>query len=132
MAITDIFKKDQASAAKSDFAAKKDKKSADKEPKKSNKISSLMAKTIIHAHVTEKASRLSEKSQYVFRIAPKANKKEVARAIEKHYGVSVVAVAVINLPGKRRRRGRGIAVEPGCRKAVVTLKKGQTIEVLPQ
>jgi len=135
MAITDIFKKENNNDAT--VPAKKDKKSApvktEIETKVSRKVSGQAARVLIHAHVTEKASSSAEKNnQYIFRVAKFANKQEVARAIESYYQVDVVGVNTINIPGKRKRRGRGITIEPGYRKAIVKIKKGQSIEVLPQ
>jgi large subunit ribosomal protein L23 len=135
MAITDIFKKDDKKEAK-DAAQKPEKKIADKagaEVKTVRKFSGRAGLILEHAHVTEKASDSAQKyNQYVFKVAKFANKKEIARAIEGYYQVEVAGVNTVNVPGKRKRRGRGITVEPGYRKAVVTIKKGQSIEILPQ
>jgi large subunit ribosomal protein L23 len=138
MAITDIFKKEdnKETGAKKGAAVKKEKKIAAIKPgseaKAVRKISGQAARVLEHAHVTEKASKLADINQYVFNVVKGANKNEVARAIENYYGVKVVGVNVINIPGKRRRRGRGIVNESGYRKAIVSVMKGQTIEVLPQ
>jgi large subunit ribosomal protein L23 len=133
MAITDIFKKDDNKEGK---AAKSEKKAAaktDSAIKAARKVSAQAARILEHAHVTEKASNSAEKhNQYVFKVVRFATKPEIARAIESYYQVDVLGVNTVNVPGKRKRRGKGIAVEPGYRKAVVTIKKGQTIEVLPQ
>lgn len=80
------------------------------------------------AHITEKSAGNPE-GTYVFKIAPSANKTEVRRAIEKRFDVKVEKVRVINLPGKERRRGRQIGWTSGVKKAIVTLKEGQSIEV---
>jgi Ribosomal protein L23 len=48
--------------------------------------------------------------------------------VEDYYGVDVVSVNVINIPGHNRRNRRGIYFESGYRKAAVKIKKGQTIE----
>jgi len=84
------------------------------------------------AHITEKASNLSDDNQYVFRVAKSANKKEIARAVEEYYQVKAVGVNVVNVPGRKRRSRRGIFFEPGYRKAIVKIKKGQTIEIAPK
>lgn len=137
MALTDIFKKEdnKETNAKAGAAAKKEKKTPAAKTgavKGTRKISGEAARILKHAHVTEKASMLAEINQYVFDVIASANKKEVTRAIENYYGVEVTGVNMINVPGKRRRRGRGIAIEPGYRKAIVKIKKGQSIEILPQ
>jgi len=136
MALTDIFKKEEnKGAAKKNEAAKNNRKAAPNsgaEAKAARKTSGAAARVLEHAHVTEKASDLADVNQYVFKVAKSANKKEIARAIESYYQVDVVGVNTVNVPGKRKRRGRGIAVEPGYRKAIVKIKKGQTIEIMPQ
>lgn len=83
-------------------------------------------------HITEKAGRLEALRQYVFRVTPKANKIEIARAVEKVYGVTVTAVRTVRVPGKVRRRGRYSGFRPGYKKAIVTLKSGESIELMPK
>jgi len=83
-------------------------------------------------HVTEKAGDLTEKNQYVFRVFPRTNKMEVKKAIENTYGVDVVSVKIINAPEKKRRLGKIQGTKPGYKKAIVKIKKGQKIEVLPR
>ena len=83
-------------------------------------------------HVTEKAGDLTEKNQYVFRIFPRANKIGVKKAIENTYGVDVVSVKIINVSEKKRRLGKIQGTRPGYKKAIVKIKKGQKIEVLPR
>lgn len=80
-------------------------------------------------HVTEKSSRLGALRQYVFRVAPRANKIEIAQAVEKKYGVNVIRVNTMNVYGKRVRIGKRDGRSPGFKKAMVTLKEGQTIEI---
>ena len=63
---------------------------------------------------------------------PEDRQKEIARAVEGYYGVDVVGVNVLNIAGKRRRRAKGIAVGVDYRKAIVTVKKGQSIEIMPK
>jgi len=83
-------------------------------------------------HVTEKATDLVEKNQYVFRVFPEANKIEMKKAIEDTYGVDVVSVRMINVPAKKRRLGKTKGVKAGYKKAIVRVKEGQKIEVLPR
>ena len=133
-----IFKKDekdQAVAKKGAgaVASKKTKKSetaATKTAKVADPI--LTAKVLRGAHITEKAANLAQNNKYVFRVAGTANKIEIAKAIENTYSVDVIGVNVVNIPDKSRRRGRGVMVKPGYRKAIVSIKAGQSIEVLPK
>jgi len=137
MAISDIFKKDEKKdgAAKKAVAAKKDKKALavkETDKKTGRKLGAQSAKVLLHARVTEKAAKLGEVNQYVFNVTKGATKNEVAKAVEGYYGVKVIGVNIANIAGKRRRRGRNIINEPGYRKAIVHVKKGQSIEVMPQ
>jgi len=79
--------------------------------------------------ITEKATNVSEHSQVVLRVALTASKREVKVAVEGLFGVNVIAVNTVRVMGKLKRvRGR-----PGRRsdykKAVVTLREGQRIDV---
>ena len=59
------------------------------------------------------------------------NKPEVAKAIESMYGVKVSSVNILNKRGKIKRLGRNTGKIPGYKKAVITLEKGNKIEVMP-
>ena len=135
MAITDIFKKEE-SAKKDAPAQKKEKKIAasktDAQIKVARKASGQAGRILNQARVTEKASNLAQINQYVFDVIVTANKNEISRAVEGYYGVDVVGVNVLNIAGKRRRRAKGIAVGLDYRKAIVTVKKGQSIEIMPK
>jgi large subunit ribosomal protein L23 len=78
----------------------------------------------------------AEQGKYGFLVTPKANKIEIARAIEKKFNVHVVDVKTISHPGKTktqfRRSGRFTGKTPSYKKAIVTLKKGETIELFEQ
>jgi large subunit ribosomal protein L23 len=84
---------------------------------------------LIRPHVSEKASVLSENGFYVFRIEKKANKNEVKKEVETKYKVTVEEVRVISVPSKKRRTGRTVGKRSGYKKAIVKLKKGQTIDL---
>ncbi len=86
------------------------------------------ASVIVRPRITEKASYLTADGAYTFVVAPDANKVLVKRAVEETYGVSPVRVAIINNAARREvARGRTV-VRSGLKKAVVYLKKGDTIE----
>lgn len=83
--------------------------------------------------VTEKAATLAANlNQYTFEVNPRANRKEVARAVEKVFNVSVTKVNILNKKFKtkidRARRGRPGA-KVGHKKAIVRLKEGDKIEL---
>src|SRR3989344_2079291 len=88
--------------------------------------SNLAWQTITAPHISEKGNFLGE-SGYIFKVANSANKATVRRAVEERYGVKVSSVRVINAPGKPRRRGQTSGEKPGFKKAVVSLKEGQSI-----
>jgi len=82
--------------------------------------------------ITEKASFLQEKDQYVFKVFKTATKPEIKKSIEEVYGVNVEKVRVINVPRKAKRLGRSKGWQQGYKKAIITIKKGQSIEVSPR
>lgn len=85
---------------------------------------------LVRPLITEKAAILAEKQTYVFEVARNTNKIEIGKAIEALYGVVPIRVNIINLPDTRVFvRGKN-GVKSGVRKALVTLKKGDKIEIL--
>ena len=79
---------------------------------------------------TEKADRLLEQHNVVcFRVVPVANKVQIRRAVERLFDVRVTAVRTANRKGKIKRWGRFAGRRPNWKKAFVTLKKGETIEI---
>lgn len=81
--------------------------------------------------LTEKASLLTEKhNQYTFRVARHANKVQIKRAIETLFGKAVVKVNTCNYLGKKRReRTAAFGKKNDWKKAIVTLKAGEKIEL---
>ena len=85
--------------------------------------------TIISPAITEKATSLSEFNKVVFKVHKTANKKSIKKSVEKIFKVNVTKINVINLKGKTKFvRGRKSS-KPGYKKAIVTLKKGQSIDL---
>jgi large subunit ribosomal protein L23 len=85
---------------------------------------------IVRPHITEKAAILAEKNTYVFEVAKNTNKIEIAKAIKAIYNVTPVRVNIVNLPATRVFvRGKN-GVKAGVRKALVTLKEGDKIEIV--
>jgi large subunit ribosomal protein L23 len=86
---------------------------------------------IIRPIVTEKAEDAkANQNKYVFQVAVKANKLDVRKAIERYFHVKVAKVAVANVGGKPKRMGMFQGTQSDWKKAVVTLKPGQKIEML--
>ncbi len=83
--------------------------------------------------ITEKATDAKEKlNKITFAIDARSNKIEVKAAIEEAFKVSVAKVNIINVTGKEKRIGRHVGKRPDWKKAIVTLKKGDNIEVFDQ
>ena len=84
---------------------------------------------IISPIVTEKSTNQSELNKIVFKVSKKFNKKLIKKNIEKIFKVEVTKINIINKKSKlKSTRGRKVKV-PGFKKAIVTLKKGQNIDL---
>jgi large subunit ribosomal protein L23 len=80
--------------------------------------------------ITEKSSFQSDNlDRYTFEVDVRANKHQIKQAVELAFNVDVVAVNVIRVRGKQRRSGRLIGRTKDWKKAVVTLRPGQTIQI---
>ena len=104
----------------------------EKKPEMKEKMPASLraAASLISPHVTEKSTRASEGGVYTFKVAKNANKPEIKKAVRELYGVRVDAVHIIHIPSKRRfSRGR-VGMEKGYKKALVTLAKGEKIELV--
>ena len=85
------------------------------------------------ALITEKGTALRElRNQYHFEVAVGANKIEIKRAIETIFHVKVAGVRTMQLRGKVKRQGRFVGKRSDWKKAVVTLKPDQKIELFEQ
>ena len=84
---------------------------------------------IISPNVTEKATSLSEFNKIVFKVRKSANKKLIRKSIEKIFKVKVTKINTINLKRKNKLVKGKKSYRPGYKKAVVTLKKGQSIDL---
>ena len=85
--------------------------------------------TIISPKVTEKATSLSEQNKIVFKVHDGASKKSIKKSVEKIFKVNVIKVNTINQKGKAKFIRGKKTNKPGYKKAVVTLKKGQSIDL---
>jgi large subunit ribosomal protein L23 len=82
--------------------------------------------------LTEKAALLSEKlNKYVFRVPPSANKLQIKRAIEVIFKKKVADVNTANYAGKKKRERRAdFGRRPNWKKAIVTLKDGEKLDIV--
>jgi large subunit ribosomal protein L23 len=89
-----------------------------------------MHRTIVRPLVTEKSSAAyQERGEYTFEVHPDANKIAIKAAIETMFGVKVTGVWTAQQRGKPRRVGSSAGLRPRWKKAIVTLKVGDTIEI---
>lgn len=93
-----------------------------------------LADILIRPVLSEKSNRMQEKSGiYTFRVARKANKLEIKKAVETFYSVNVADVRTVVVPSKSKSRMTKAGVisgrKPGYKKALVTLAEGETIDL---
>ena len=79
--------------------------------------------------ITEKATILSEFNKTVFKVHAGANKKSIKKNIEKLFKVTVIKVNIINTKKKKKIKQGKLSTKPGYKKAIITLKKGQSIDL---
>jgi large subunit ribosomal protein L23 len=84
---------------------------------------------ILSPIVTEKSTSLSEQNKIVFKVPNKSNKSTLKKNIEKIFKVNVVKVNIINKQSRKKiTRGKKVKIK-GYKKAIITLKKGQNIDL---
>ena len=139
-------KKDDEKDVKDD---KKEKKEAKKEvdKKKKGKLSGKSEKAkkvsrekmpvhyfelIKKPHISEKALRFNSEDKYVFVVSPSSNKSEIKKAVASLYGVVVKSVNITKVPSKPKKFKGMPGMKSGYKKAVVTLAKGNKIDVMKE
>ena len=85
--------------------------------------------TIIHPVITEKATGLSEQNKVTFKVRNDASKKSIKKNVEKIFKVNVIRVNTVNKKSKTKIIRGKIGKKKGYKKAIVTLKKGQSIDL---
>ncbi|HVO66488.1 MAG TPA: 50S ribosomal protein L23 [Syntrophales bacterium] len=88
-----------------------------------------MYRIIRRALITEKSTIAKDADKYIFEVDQRANKIEVAKAVEKLFKVKVLDVHIMNVIGKKKRVGRIMGEKSSWKKAVVTLASGSRIEI---
>ena len=84
---------------------------------------------ILSPLVTEKSTNLSEQNKIVFKVPSKANKKNLKTNIEKIFKVNIIKINIINKQSRvKLTRGKKVKIS-GFKKAIITLKKGQSIDL---
>jgi large subunit ribosomal protein L23 len=79
--------------------------------------------------ISEKSYGLLDDNKYTFVVSPDANKTQIKIAVEKVFGVKVTGVNTLNRQGKRKRTRTGFGTRPDSKRAVVTLRAGDRIEI---
>ena len=83
--------------------------------------------------MTEKGTRLREQeNKYFFAVHRDATRRDIKRAVESLYKVNVASINTMVMRGKVKRLGRAMAKRPNWKKAIVTLKQGETIDFLQE
>ena len=98
-------------------------------PKPKSADSKFFLGVIKRARITEKSSLAAEHDKYVFVVSSDANKNQIKNDVTAKFGVSVRSVNIVRLPAKERRRGTIVGHKPGVKKAIVTVKEGEKIEI---
>jgi large subunit ribosomal protein L23 len=87
-------------------------------------------RTIVRPLITEKSSAAyQDRGEYTFEVHPTATKPQIRSAIEQLFGVKVTGVWTSNVRGKEKRMGKTVGHRPNWKKAIVTLRDGDTIEI---
>jgi large subunit ribosomal protein L23 len=130
MSIADIFKRKSQKESSAKPQKETDTKLKPAKPKE--RIEEKVREVLKSPQITEKATEKAKLNQYTFKILPRANKMAIKKAIEDLYGVDVLDVKIIQTPKKARRLGKFLGWRRGYKKAMVKIKAGQKIEVLPR
>ena len=85
--------------------------------------------TIISPNITEKSTSMSDFNKVVFKVDKNANKQSIKKNIEKIFKVNVVKINTINMKGKTKLVRNRKSYKSGYKKAIITLKKGQSIDL---
>jgi len=101
----------------------------EKEVKHAKEDTGRAYRVLLKPLITEKGTYLAVNNKYLFAVWPDANKQEIKKAIKAVYGVMPIKVNIINTIGKEIRHGKTKGMTSDTKKAVVTLPKGQTIQV---
>lgn len=80
--------------------------------------------------ITEKSHGKVAENKYVFKVDKISNKKTVQEAVKAVYNVLAVKVNIVNIPAKKRQVGAKVGWKAGFKKAIVTLKEGDKIELV--
>lgn len=89
----------------------------------------IAAKVLVEPLITEASTTAAEFNKYIFKVTKEADKRQIKRAIKELYSVEAVSVRTINVGGKKRMRGRVEGRTASYKKAIVTVKEGESIDI---
>lgn len=122
-------KKPAAKKAPAKKAAVKKAEATSDKPAVTGKADAMAIRLLTKPHVSEKAARLADTGTYVFDVPMSAEKVSIRKAVESLYNVHVEGVRIIRVAGKPMRRGKRVSFRRDVKKALVTLKKGETLSL---
>jgi large subunit ribosomal protein L23 len=102
---------------------------ADKKIIASSDASGLAGRVLVEPWITEAATAGMELNKYIFRVSPDATKGQIKKAVKDLYKVSVISVNTVSIPRKLRSYGRTPGWKSGFKKAIVTVKAGDKIDL---
>jgi len=94
------------------------------------KIARDFSNVLISPRITEKATESAEKNRYVFEVDTKSNKNQIRVAVEEMYGVKPVKINITKIPSKNVFSKGKKGVKSGGKKAIIYLKKGDSMEII--
>jgi large subunit ribosomal protein L23 len=132
-----VIKEDETTEKNVATVADAKNKKSKKESKKEKTTGDSFAKSedllyygfLREPYITEKTSMMGQENKYVFKVPKNINKIDVKKAVEKMFSVSVTGVAIVNTKSRNVRLGRYEGTKPGFKKAIITLKEGDKIDV---
>lgn len=102
---------------------------AEKETTERTKVETYAQRIIKQPWLTEKIRNIESQGQYAFIVHTDTNKSEVKKAVEQQFGVRVIKVNIVREKGKRKRWRNSFGKAATIKKAVITVQKGQKIDI---
>jgi large subunit ribosomal protein L23 len=87
------------------------------------------AQVLLRPVISEKSYEQITQNRYTFKVHPDAHKTQIRQAVEELFDVKVVGVNIVKVQPKPKRRGLHRGIKPGWKKAIVQLRKGDSIEI---
>jgi len=87
------------------------------------------SEVLIRPVISEKSYEQIAQNQYTFKVHKDAHRTQIRQAVEQLFEVKVERVNIVKVQAKPKRRGRSLGTKPGWKKAVVQLRKGDSIEI---